>query len=120
MLSDRFARAAESHRTYQDGEVIVREGEPGRDMFVIASGAVRVYRAGELVGRLSRGEFFGEMSVLESLPRDADVVADGPTRVLVLGAGALLVRLRRDPTFALEMLQALSQRIRTLNERLDR
>lgn len=117
-LSDRLARAKEVERVYRDGEVIVREGDPGREMFVIQSGHVVVRRGGEPVTRLGKGDFFGEMSVLESLPRDADVVADGLTRVLVLGPGALLVRLRRDPTFALELLQSLSSRVRALNERL--
>ena len=117
-VSDRLGRAAEVERVYQDGELIVREGDPGREMFVIRSGHALVRRRGEDVSRLGKGEFFGEMSVLESLPRDADVVADGVTRVLVLGPGALLARLRRDPTFALELLQSLSGRVRVLNERL--
>jgi CRP-like cAMP-binding protein len=59
------------------------------------------------------------MSVLESLPREATAHAVGPTRLLALGQGALLLRLRQDPSFALEMLNRLSGRIRTLNERLD-
>jgi CRP-like cAMP-binding protein len=114
-----MARTVEVERVYQDGEVIVAEGEPGRDMFVIASGTVIVRRGGRVVDRLGRGQFFGEMSVLDSAPRDADVIAQGTTRVLVLGVGALLVRLRRDPTFSLEMLQAMSRRVRTLNEQLE-
>jgi hypothetical protein len=43
----------------------------------------------------------------------------GVTRVLVLGPGALLVRLRRDPSFALELLQSLSRMVRAQNERLE-
>lgn len=115
-----LAKLTEVVRTYADGEAIVREGEPGREMFVIQSGAASVRRkAGGEVARLGRGDFFGEMSLLESLPRDADVVAVGPTTVLVIGPGALLVLLRRDPSFGLELLQSLSRRVRTLNERLD-
>ena len=120
MLSDRMGRAAEVERTYQDGEHIVREGDAGREMFVVRSGHALVRRqAGGEVARLGKGDFFGEMSVLESLPRDADVIADGTVTVLVLGPGALLVRIRRDPSFALELLQALSGRVRSLNERLE-
>ncbi len=119
MLTDRLANATEIERVYRDGEHIVHEGDAGREMFVIRSGTAVVRRrnGGELT-RLGKGDFFGEMSVLESLPRDADVVAEGVTRVLVLAPGALLVRLRRDPSFALELLQALSGRVRALNERL--
>lgn len=119
MLSDRVASAATTERAFRDGEVIVREGEPGREMFVVLSGEAVVQRSGTVLDRLHKGQFFGEMAVLESLPRDADVVACGDTRVQVLGAGALLVRLRRDPSFGLEIMHALSTRVRALNERLD-
>ena len=120
MLTDRLASGALTERTFHDGEPIVREGETGREMFVIQSGAAEVRRRGsrEPVARLEKGEFFGEMALLESQPRDADVVAVGTTRVLVLGPGPLLVQLRRDPSFALELLQALSGRVRRLNEQL--
>jgi CRP/FNR family cyclic AMP-dependent transcriptional regulator len=120
MLTNRFAAASEVEREFADGEYIVRKGDPGQEMFIIQSGNAVVRSGnGTEVARLGKGEFFGEMSVLESSPRDADVIAQGRTRVLVLGAGALFVRLRRDPSFSLELLQALSSRVRTLNERLN-
>ena len=120
------------------GELIVRAGDLGAEMYVIQSGRVRITKqmgGREVVlGDLGPGDFFGEMSLLESLPRDADEVADlarffvanadtvaiGETKLLVLNAGSLLVRLRRDPTFALEMLHRLSGRVRTLNAELEK
>jgi CRP-like cAMP-binding protein len=71
-----------------------------------------------VLARLGKGEFFGEMSVLESLPRDASARSNGPSALLGLGPGALLLRLRQDPSLALEMLHALSGRIRALNARV--
>ena len=63
-----------------------------------------------VLATLGRGEFFGEMSLLESLPRDADaIVVSDEASLLVIGQGALLIRLRRDPTFSLELLHALSR-----------
>ena len=55
------------------------------------------------------------MSLLESLPREADATAVTDTELLVITQGGLLVRLRRDPTFAVEMLHKLSGRVRSLN-----
>ena len=115
-------RSGETEKLVPDGEVIVRVGDHGAEMYVIKSGRVRISR--QMGGRnvvlsdLGPGDFFGEMSLLESLPRDADATAVGETRLLVLNAGSLLVRLRRDPTFALEMLHRLSGRVRTLNAEL--
>jgi CRP-like cAMP-binding protein len=93
-------------------------------MFVIQSGQVEVSRRRTdatrvVVATLGPTDFFGEMSVLESLPRDADAIALTDVQVLVITQGGLLLRLRRDPSFALEMLHRLSGRVRTLNAQLD-
>lgn len=124
MDSRKLARALETERVFADGEYIVKQGDEGSDMFVIRSGGVRISRRVEgqeiLLADLERGEFFGEMSLLESLPRDADARALGETRLLVVGTGSLLMRIRRDPSFALEMLHHLSSRIRSLNAQLER
>ncbi len=121
-MSKKATNSAEFERDYADGEVICREGESSSEMFVIQSGRVRITKSssrGEIdLALLDRGNFFGEMSVLEGLPRDATATAVGNTRVLVMSTGALLVRLRRDPTFAFELLHRLSGRVRVLNSRL--
>lgn len=121
--SRRLASALQHDLLFDDGELIVREGDDGNEMFVIRSGSVVISRGiggqESVMAELHKGDFFGEMSVLESLPREATAHAVGPTRLLALGQGALLLRLRQDPSFALEMLNRLSGRIRTLNERLD-
>jgi CRP-like cAMP-binding protein len=118
------AHGTELTRSYGDAELICREGESSAEMFVIVRGSVRVFKAssrGELdLAVLGKGDFFGEMSVLEGLPRDASAQALGEAEVLVMTAGALLVRLRRDPTFAFELLRRLSGRVRSLNARLIR
>lgn len=114
----------EIERRCADGEYIVREGGHGREMFVIQRGSVRITKdVGDdevVLGTLGKGDFFGEMSLLESLARDADAVSIGQTHLLVIQPGGLLLRIRRDPTFAFEMLHKLSGRLRTQNARLVR
>jgi small-conductance mechanosensitive channel/CRP-like cAMP-binding protein len=83
-----LARSAREH-VYGDGEVIVREGDPGASMFVIAAGDVAVtIGAGHEVARIAAGGFFGEMSLLTGDPRSATVTARGDCRVLEIGAAA--------------------------------
>jgi len=112
----------EFERKCEDGELIVREGDEDREMFIIRAGQVRITKqVGDeelTLATLERGDFFGEMALLESLPRTANARAVGPTRLLVIQPGGLLLRIRRDPTFAFEMLHRLSGRIRGLNRRL--
>jgi CRP/FNR family transcriptional regulator, cyclic AMP receptor protein len=92
-------------------------------MYVIQEGEIVIRKkisSGEEIqlARFSRGDFVGEMALLESLPRFATAYAKGKTKVLVLRPGGFLLKIRRDPTFAFEMLQQLSRRIRITNERL--
>ena len=104
------------------GDTIVREGEPGAEMFIIQEGKVAVTKkigdTDVFLATLERGDFFGEMSLLESQPRSATVRALVPTRLVAVRAGELLMKFRRDPTFAFEMLQRLSGRVRQLNEQV--
>ena len=102
---------------FSDGEIIFREGEESFEMYVVQSGEVSVSKNGETLALLQRGDFLGEMSLLESLPRSATAVARGQVRLLCIQPGGFLLKIRRDPTFAFELLQSLSRRIRLANER---
>ena len=117
------ALPGDEQHTVDAGEYVFRQGDKGIDLYVIQSGTIEISR-GEgdkrvVLGTLGQGAFFGEMSVLESMPRDADAVAVTRTQLLVITQGGLLIRLRRDPTFAVEMLHQLSGRVRSLNQQLE-
>ena len=75
-------------RVFGDGEAVVREGEPGQSMFVVASGEVAVVVGTERreVARIERGGYFGEMSLLTGEPRTATVIARGEAIVLEIDA----------------------------------
>ena len=94
-LSERdHARLAEAarDRLFGDGERIVREGDPGSSLFVIASGRVVILSGagpsnpGREVAALDAGAYFGEMSLLTGEPRSATVAARGDCRVLEIDA----------------------------------
>lgn len=110
-------------REFQDGETVFLEGDESREMYVIQEGQLvikkKIPNGTEIqLARFTRGDFVGEMALLESLPRFATAYAVGKTKLLVLRPGGFLLKIRRDPTFAFEMLQQLSRRIRITNERL--
>jgi CRP-like cAMP-binding protein len=71
-------------RTFGGGEVIVREGEPGQSMYVVASGRVAVVLEPDrrIVATLEKGGYFGEMSLLTGDVRAATVIAQGDAVVL--------------------------------------
>ena len=109
-------------RTYNTGDIIFAEGDQGSEMFIVQEGKVVVTHnvAGMdvFLATLERGDFFGEMALLESLPRSATCRAMTATRLIAIRTGELLMKIRRDPTFAFEMLQHMSRRIRYLDEEI--
>jgi CRP/FNR family cyclic AMP-dependent transcriptional regulator len=123
-LSQNFAGhfSNEHTRVLTDGELVFDEGHEGRDLYIIQEGRVRIAKrtpVGSLdLATFERGEFFGDMALLQGIPRFASAHAVGPTRLLVLQPGGFLLKIRRDPTFAFEMLQQLSMRVKVSNERL--
>ena len=96
--------------------VIARQGEIGTGFFVIVDGAVRVVRDGDELARLGPGDFFGEMSVIDGLPRVAQVVATSDTRCLALASWDFERLILDHPTIGLAILRGLSARLRSRTE----
>jgi CRP-like cAMP-binding protein len=94
------------------GHVIARQGEIGTGFFVIVAGGVRVVRDGTVVARLGPGEFFGELSVLDRLPRNATVAAEGPTSCLALASWDFEKVLLDQPALTLAILRGVASRLR--------
>jgi CRP-like cAMP-binding protein len=106
-------------KVYQEGEVIVRQGEVGDCMYVIQEGQVEVMleKDGEEVRLAVRGEgeFFGEMAIFEREVRMATVRALGQARVLTIDKKNFLRRIHEDPSLAYRIVQTMSRRIRELS-----
>ena len=98
------------------GHVIARQGEIGTGFFVIVSGAVRVVRDGTVVARLGPGEFFGELSVLDRMPRNATVDAEEPTSCLALASWDFENVLLEEPALTLAILRGVAMRLREVTE----
>ncbi len=108
------------------GQVICREGEPGREMYVVLDGEVIVTRAQPglevRVVRLGRGEMFGEMTLIDPQPRSASVRADQRARLLSLTNRHLFALYRVDVEGYVQILQnicrELSRRLRRADARI--
>jgi CRP/FNR family cyclic AMP-dependent transcriptional regulator len=98
------------------GRVIARQGEIGTGFFIIVDGRARVIRDNEVLAVLGPGDFFGELSVLDRLPRVAQVIADGPTRCLALASWDFEQVLLEHPALALAILRGLAGRLRSVTE----
>jgi flavin reductase (DIM6/NTAB) family NADH-FMN oxidoreductase RutF len=99
-------------RAFEEGEFVVREGDPGDDLFVILEGEARVERKGSALATFGAGEFFGEIAVFDGRPRSADVVAASPLRALAISRDVVREALTREPLAAWAMLETLAARFR--------
>jgi CRP/FNR family transcriptional regulator, cyclic AMP receptor protein len=98
------------------GHVIARQGEIGTGFFVIVEGSVRIVRDGTVVARLGPGEFFGELSVLDRMPRNATVAAEVPTTCLALASWDFEKILLEQPALTLAILRGVAARLREVTE----
>jgi CRP/FNR family cyclic AMP-dependent transcriptional regulator len=98
------------------GRVIARQGEVGTGFFIVVEGEARVIRDGVLLAALGPGEFFGELSVLDGLPRIAQVVAELPTRCLAIASWDFERVLLEHPGLTLSILRELAGRLRSVTE----
>lgn len=116
-----------TRRTFNPGEFVFREGDPGDDLFVIARGTASVYRVdGERSMRLitfGEGTVFGEMALLDAKPRSASVQADNAMVCYVMSRAVFDELVARHDAIALKLLTSLSQelgrRVRFANEIID-
>ncbi len=107
---------------YENGEVIVRQGEVGDCMYVIEAGKVEVVLeqggAEIRVAVLGSGDFFGEMALLEGEPRAATVRALGNAYVRTVERRDFFGRIHEDGAFAIRLIKKLSDRTRQLETKL--
>jgi CRP-like cAMP-binding protein len=102
-------------RTFDAGHVLFREGEVGKEMYVIQSGVVTIEKrlGGQerVVAELGAGDFFGEMAVLNERPRSATAICKASTSCLVINGSTLEAMISRTPDLGLRLVRRLARRL---------
>jgi CRP-like cAMP-binding protein len=101
-----------SEADYGPGDVLVRQGTPGHEFIIIVTGRAVVDHDGMRVRELGPGDFLGEISLVDGSPRTATVTALEGIHALSVQRDGFLDLIDRVPVFRLEVLNALTQRIR--------
>lgn len=102
---------------YPAGAAIVRQGDMGDSFFVLLEGEADVNRNGHKVATLGGGSFFGELSLLDPAPRNADVVASTAVEVARLTVGPFRKLLRDVPAMNERLLAGLARRLHEADRR---
>ncbi|MEO8380926.1 MAG: cyclic nucleotide-binding domain-containing protein [Acidobacteriota bacterium] len=114
----------DSQLTFRSGESIFAEGDLGTEMFIIQEGEVEIIKhigsTSHVLSRLEKGDFFGEMAVLEALPRTADARAVTDVRLVAINGSRFDEMLRRNPEVAVRIIRKYSKRLREANTLLEK
>lgn len=94
------------------GKVLCQEGKAGHEFFLILEGEAHVKKGKKTVAKLGPGQYFGEMSLLDSGPRSATVEAGSDMEVLVIGQREFAGMLEQLPGVGRKLLSAMAARLR--------
>jgi len=105
---------------YDVGDVIFEEGSTGRELYVVLDGKIDILKitgvTRTLIVTLGKGEFFGEMAVIDGSSRSATAIAAAPnTKVMRINHARFVYLVSQQPAFALMIMDALSKRLRASN-----
>jgi len=110
-------------KEFQKGQVIFQEGETGDALYVVLNGLVKVSLFDEdgkeyILDFIGRDGFFGELSLIDELPRSADVTAIEDSQFLMIKRHDFLRLLEQNPMITISILKTLSRRLRAADERI--
>jgi CRP-like cAMP-binding protein len=103
----------------EPGNALFREGESGDTMFVVIDGAVDVVHDGRVIETIGPGGLIGELALIDTTPRSATAVASVPSRLVCVGKQEYTFLVQEHPTFALQVMTVMAERLRRANDRLN-
>ncbi len=120
-LSERHLRSLAKEvqvQTMDAGRTVVKHGESGVGFYLVLSGEAEVRKGTKRLATLSRGQFFGEMALLDGGPRSADVVTTAPTILGVLSRWEFVAFADSHPGVYPGMLKECARRLRETDQKL--
>ena len=108
-------RSEENAVTLKAGEVLFRLGDPGDCMYVVLSGDLRIGDGNKIFEHLTAGGLVGEMALIDHAPRAATVTAQTDCALAKINEKRFLFLTQQTPSFALNVLRVLSQRLRRMD-----
>lgn len=105
---------------YDSGTSVIKKGDHGDSMFVIAAGNVKIHDGDHTVATMETGNFFGEFSLLDEAPRSMSVTTTDATTLLPITRQHFFKLLQQQPEVAKNIISALTRRLRSQNEAIIR
>jgi CRP/FNR family cyclic AMP-dependent transcriptional regulator len=100
------------------GETIFQRYDMGAEMYVVLDGEVELTIDSKVLEVLGPGEPFGEMALIDQVPRTATAIAKTPCKLAVISEKRFLFMVQQTPEFALQIMKVMAVRLRKMNERI--
>lgn len=108
---------AKDLETFDIGEIIFEQGDPGDFMYVVVEGEVEVILRGKVITKLTPGEILGEMALVDNRPRSASARASAPTKLAPVNRFSFTYYVQNSPFFALDVMEIMAERLREQMEK---
>jgi CRP-like cAMP-binding protein len=110
--------------SFSKGELIFAEGDLGNEMFILQAGKVRIFKNidgfDQTLTVLEKGDFFGEMSVLEGMPRSASAEAEENCELIRINSANFVAMIKSNVEIAIRIMRKLSLRLREANVQIEK
>ena len=111
-------KAARNVSSVPPGLVLFREGEPGKEMYILMQGTAEISVGGDVVEVATPGALLGEMALVDSSARSATVITRSDCKFVAVDGKQFDLLVRESPEFARHVMTVMANRLRTMNERL--
>lgn len=115
-LAQSLERLGATAKTFDAGEKVFLEDDPGTDMYFVRSGRIDIITYGTVLENVTAGGIFGEIALIDNSPRSAAAIAQEQSDVLAIGKPTFLALIQEQPQFALDVMHTLAHRIRMMNK----
>jgi len=108
---------AKDLETFDTGEIIFEQGDPGDFMYVVVEGEVEVILREKVITKLAPGEILGEMALIDNRPRSASARASARTKLAPVNRFSFTYYVQNSPFFALDVMEIMAERLRVQMEK---
>lgn len=105
--------------SFTKGQIIFKEGDPGKMMYAIIEGEVEVLVSGKVIDTVTAGNILGEMALIDTSPRSATAIPKTDCKVVPISRRHFTFLIQHTPNFALEVMRVMADRLRRMNVQLE-
>jgi CRP-like cAMP-binding protein len=114
-VSIHFFQRSTDQESFQAGQVIFAEGQPGKIMYVVTSGEVEIKIGETVIETIGSGDILGEMALIDTQPRSATAIAKTDCQLAPIDEQRFTFLVQQTPYFALQVMRIMADRLRKVH-----